>query len=108
MVEGVQQGPVLIGTFLQEASGASREAQRRRPGRGRGAAARRRRGPEAPNRPDAPNWIVQGGPRSRSRRPPDLNIQGPVAVDAQDWIIRGETSSRSDGEHEKRPRGGGL
>ena len=91
----------------QEAPGASGKAQRRGPGRGGGATAKRRRGQAAPERPDAPDWIVRGGPRSRSRRAPDRIIQGPVAVDAQDWIIRGGTSSRSQGEHEKRPRGQG-
>ena len=33
-------------------------------------------------RPNAPDWIVRGGPSSRHRRPPDWSIQGPAAVDA--------------------------
>ena len=33
-------------------------------------------------RPSAPDWIVRGGPSSRTRRPPDWSIQGPAAVDA--------------------------
>ena len=64
----------------QEAQAASREAHRRKPGSGRGPTAKRRRGQAAAERPDAPDWIVRGGPRSRSSRLPDWNIQGPVAV----------------------------
>ena len=62
-----------------------------------------KRGQGALERPDAPDWIVRGGPSSRTRHPPDWSIQGPVAVDAQDWIIRGRTSSGCQGEPEKRP-----
>ena len=72
---------------------------------GRGATVKGRRGQAAPERPDAPDWIVRGGPSGRSRRPPDRSIQKPVAVEAQDRIIGGGTSSRRHGEPEKRPRG---
>ena len=33
-------------------------------------------------RPNAPDWIVRGGPSSRHRRPLNWSIQGPAAVDA--------------------------
>ena len=91
----------------QEAPGASGEAQRRRPRRGQEATTKSKPGQTAPEKPDAPDWIVRAGPRSRSGRPPDSIIQGPVAVDAQDWNIRGGTSSRSHGEHEKQSGGRG-
>ena len=48
----------------------------------RGATLKRRRGRAAPERPDAPDWIVRGGPSSRNRRPPDWSIRGPAAGDA--------------------------
>ena len=49
---------------------------------GRGATPQGRRGQAAPERPDALDSIVRGGPSSSNRRPPDWSIQGPVAVDA--------------------------
>ena len=55
------------------------EKQRRH---GRGATPSGRRGQAAPDRPDAPDWIVRVGSSSRNRRPPEWSIQGPAAVDA--------------------------
>ena len=58
------------------APGGSGEARRRRPGRGRGVAARRRRGESALERPDTADWNIRGGPSSRSRHPADWRIRG--------------------------------
>ena len=75
---------------------------------GRGVTPKERRGQAAPERTDAPDWMVQGGPTTRNSRPPDSSIRGPEAVDAQDRIIRGGTSSGRHGEPERGPRGRGF
>ena len=47
-----------------------------------GAATPRTGSTEDKWRPDAPDWIVRGGPSSRNRRPPDWSIWGSAPVDA--------------------------
>ena len=64
------------------APGGCGEAQRQKPGWGRGTAAKSRRGHGAPERLDPPDRGIRGGPSSN---------QGQEAEDAPDWIVRGKT-----------------
>ena len=47
-----------------------------------GAATPRTGSSEGKWRPNAPDWIVRGGPSSRHRRFQDWSIQGPAAAEA--------------------------